>query len=115
MEKKLLILSFIVAIIGIMLLATLLNKIESKNMEIDEINSINTETSERIKIFGTAKTLIVTENVTIIEISQESTINAVIFDRLSDITNETEIEAIGTIEERDGKRQLIVSRIRVVR
>lgn len=115
-EKTLLKIALIVSFIGVTILFFISDNIEIKEKSIDKINKA--EIGEKVKIKGIVNNIIDTDKVMIIEITQPSKINIIIFKEENEvikINNSDFVEVIGSVEEYKGEKEVIVDRLRVVR
>ena len=110
MEEKLLRLSFVIAIVGILSLFWFLQVIDSDTAEIRAADS--PDTGKQIKFIGIVDKSSSYDGVTFLTISRTETIEIVAFDNVS-IENGARVEIIGAISEEDGRNEVIASRIRV--
>lgn len=112
-EKTLLRIALLCSIIGIALLFII-----SENIEIDEkdINKINMDNiGDYVKIKGTIKQLIETEEVMILIIEQPSEITVFLFkNKQIPLAEGNYIEVIGKIEDYKGETEVIADKIRVI-
>ena len=110
MEEKLLRLSFVIAIIGIISLFCLLQIIDQ---DIEENEIADSQAGEnQIKLIGIVDKLSSYEDVTFLTISRTETLEIIAFDNVT-IEKGARVEVIGTISEQEGQKEVIASRIRV--
>lgn len=110
-EKTLFKLSLIIIIIGLIILFFV-----SENIEIDEkaISKINAENlDEHVKLTGKITNIYQTDKVTILELEKPESITVVIFEKMN-LNKDDLVEIIGTVEEYEGKMEVIGQRVRVI-
>lgn len=110
MEEKLLRLSFVIAIVGILSLFWFLQVIDSDTAEIGAVDIH--DTGKQIKLTGIVDKSSSYEGVTFITILRTETIEIIAFDNVS-IEKGARVEIIGAISGEDGRNEVIASRIRV--
>ncbi len=107
MEEKLLKLSFITAIIGILALFFISEYLDYEHIDIGRIYDIPED--DKIKLIGVVDGLHSNENITFISVSEPQTVNVIAFDNVS-IDVGDKVEIIGTVSDDD----VIALRIRVI-
>jgi len=110
-ENLLIILAFIGALFGLLVLFFLSETLTYEEKSIEKINS--ERLSEMIKIKGSISHVRHSDNITFITIAQESTIDVVVFDSIGVITGDY-IEVIGLSEEYQNEMEIIGHRIRII-
>ena len=115
-EKTLLKTALITSLLGLLILYLISSNIEIKEKNIEKITLDNKD--EFVKLRGIVNKVIDTEKVTIMEITQPQQITVVLFkdDNSSmPIRQGNEIEIFGKVDEYEGKLEIIVDRLRIVR
>ncbi|MEA3514727.1 MAG: hypothetical protein U9R34_04585 [Nanoarchaeota archaeon] len=110
MEEKLLRMSLVIAVIGIISLFCLLQiigqDVEGKGIADSQVRE------NQIKFIGIVEDLSSYEEVTFLTISRIETLEIIAFDNVT-IEKGARVEVIGTISEQEGNKEVIASRIRV--
>lgn len=110
MEEKLLRLSFVIAIIGIISLFCLL---QITDQDVAEMENADDQAREnQVKLIGIVDELSSYEGVTFLTISRTETLEIIAFDNVT-IEKGARVEIIGTISEQEGHKEVIASGIRV--
>ncbi len=108
-EVTLIKLALISSIIGIIILYISVENISLNETEINKITYADND----IKIKGVITKLDEREKVTFLEISQPNTMNVVVFkDSKFDLKQNDYVEVIGSVEEYNGKLQIIAEEIK---
>lgn len=115
-EKTLIIISSICFLTGILIMFSL-----AQFLSIDEIviNKITKEDlTKKVKIRGVVKNIIDTESVAIIKVSEEASIDVILFKEDNEsigLKAGEIIEVIGSVEEYEENLEIIGQRVRVIR
>lgn len=104
-EKTLLKTALICAVLGTALLMFLADKIEVKESNINEL-----EDGDDAKVSGVIKRITNVGNLTFIEIETTQIITALAFDNVN-LEKGSYIEVIGSVQEYEGKKELIIDEI----
>ena len=114
-EKNLLKIALICSLVGVVILFFV-----SENLSIDEMDVSKIEDEKigkTVKIIGSIERVSDTEKVMFLEIGQEkvSTVTVILF-KDADISLEKGdyIEIIGSVEDYEGKREVIANRVRII-
>ena len=111
MEEKLLRLSFVIAIVGILSLFWFLQTINPDSVEMSLMES-SVDSGNHVKLIGVVDKSSSYDGVTFLTILRTETIEIIAFDNVS-IENGARVEIIGAISEEDGRNEVIASWIRV--
>ncbi|MBL7055802.1 hypothetical protein ISS07_02735 [Candidatus Woesearchaeota archaeon] len=114
-EKTLLKIALITSLAGLLIIFLISGNINLSEENIGKITIDNQD--DFVKVKGIVNSMIDTEKVMIIEISQLQSIKVVMFKNNVDIpiTEGNEIEIIGKVDEYEGSLEIIAQRARVIR
>ena len=109
--KLLLLISFLASMAGIIILYTLSSNIELNNIPIEKINQelIN----DNVKILGKVEMVTNLDDMTILTVTQPSTINVIVFNNVKIYKNE-KVEIIGKKELYNNNMEIVADKIRVI-
>ncbi len=105
-----------IALLGIIALYVVAEKIESDTVRIDDIT--DEFLGKKVTLSGTIQKITVLEKMTLITIAQKgsvSTMLVVVFDPLSDIFQGDVIKVSGTVKEYKGRLEVVAERIEKVK
>ncbi len=108
-ESALLKLSVVSSIIGLVILFSISSLTEIEYSDINELTLNNLD--DTIKVQGLITKVTPKEKITLLEIAQHNKMPIVIFDTNITINPGDEVEILGTVEEYNGKIELIADRI----
>ena len=106
-DALLLKIALIVGVIGVIGLFLLNASIDLKETRFEDVDSVD---SGYVKISGVVERVYSKENLTIIDVSQKCNIKVVVFDEV-ELSEGQYIEAEGTVEDYEGKNELLAERI----
>jgi hypothetical protein len=104
-EKTLLKLAIICAVLGTSLLVVLAERIEVKQSNMDDLDD-----GDDAKVKGIVRKVSNKGNLTFLEIETVQTVKALAFDEV-DIEENSYIEAVGSVQEYEGEKELVIDRI----
>lgn len=112
-EKKLLLISVFTSSVGISILLFITANTQADHITFNEIEETGIEKS--VKIIGTVEQLFEGNKSAVLRVSCPEHIDVVAIGKLAgNLTLDTKIEVIGTVDSYEGKRQILARRIRVV-
>jgi DNA/RNA endonuclease YhcR with UshA esterase domain len=115
-EKTLLKTALITSLLGLAVLYLISGNIEIKESNIEQITLDNKD--EFVKLTGRVNKIIDTGSVVIMEIMQPQEITVVFFkneNQSMSIQEGNQVEVIGTVDEYEGKLEIIADRLRIIR
>ena len=111
-ENTLLKIAFVVAILGLVVLYLISGIIEVEQKDIDKITLGNV--GEQIKVSGEVSSVKSFKTVTIIELKTESRIDVVLFKENVSLDNGRYVEIYGSVDEYEGKPEIIGETVRIL-
>ncbi|RJQ15550.1 hypothetical protein C4573_05315 [Candidatus Woesearchaeota archaeon] len=104
-DKTLLTIALIISSLGIVFLFFIVQFSSLESISLDNIETVDEDTT--IKIVGTVERISAKENATFLDISQKTTITAVIFENVS-VQKGNLVEITGKLSEYKGEKEIIV-------